>query len=125
MEKKFYKVPVFEEIHSVHERRQIGQIIVEKKLLGVKEVVSGIEMDVVSSELPLFLFAEADTERLGHYIYVNRYSLKPENIATREEVATYVDEYEQNPFRKIADDMLTKKQQAKAMKKIRSSKKNN
>ena len=121
MRKKYYNVTVYETTKE-HERQRIGKIIVEKNLLGVQEIVSGIEMDRVLTNGPICLFADADIEKFGHYVFVEHSSIKTSSVATPKEVEEYIDNYENNPFKNIADDMLTKKQQAKALKKVRSAK---
>ena len=114
MQKKYYNVTVYETTKE-HERQRIGKIIVEKNLLGV-------QMDRVLTNGPICLFAAADIEKFGHYVFVEHSSIKTSSLATPREVEEYIDNYENNPFKNIADDMLTKKQQAKALKKVRSSK---
>lgn len=124
MYQKFYNVTVYEATKE-HEKKEIGKIIVEKNLLGVQEIVSGIEMDRVKTRGPIYLFADSDIEKYGHYIYVTNSSINSSNIATSKEVEEYIDNYANSPFKKIADEISTRQQQAKALKKVNSSKKSN
>lgn len=124
MHKKFYNVTVYE-VTKDHGKKGIGKIIVEKNLLGVQEIVSGIEMDRVKTPGPIYFFADSDIEKYGHYIYVRSSSINSSNIATSKEVEQYIDNYENNPFKIIADEISTRKQQAKALKKVNSSKNSN
>lgn len=119
MGKKFYKTDVFE--MKEEQARRVGKVIVEKNLLGVKEVVSGVEMDCIHSIVPSGIVA-ADIARTGHYIFVNKREINKNTIATPEEVIAYVDEYENNPFKPIADEIVTKEQRKKAMSKARKIK---
>lgn len=115
MGKKFYKTEVFE--YGDSKIRKAGDIIVEKRLLGVREIVSGVEMDCIHDLLP-FNIAEADIARTGHYIYVRRSQLNNDSVATQADIISYVDGYENNPFKKIADEIITKEQRQKAMTKV-------
>ncbi len=121
MYKKFYNVTVYETTKE-HPKKELGKIIVEKSLFGVQEIVSGIEMDRVITPGPICLFAETDIEKYGHYIYVSNNSINSSNVATSKEVEEYIDSYENNPFKKIADEIVTKKQQSKALKKVHNKK---
>lgn len=114
MGKKFYKADVFEMKEG--KARRVGKVIVGKNLLGVKEVVSGVEMDCIHSIVPSGIVA-ADIERTGHYIFVNKREINKNTIATPEEVIAYVDEYENNSFKPIADEIVAKEQKEKAMSK--------
>lgn len=114
MGKKFYKTDVFE--MKGNKPRIVGKIIVEKHFLGAKEVVSGVEMDCIHSIVPTGIVA-ADIERTGHYVFVNKSEINKNTVATPEEVIAYVDEYENNPFKPIADEIVAKEQREKAMSK--------
>ena len=119
MGKKFYKTDVFEMKEG--QARRVGKVIVEKNLLGVKEVVSGVEMDCIHSIVPSGIVA-ADIARTGHYVFVNKNEINKNTVATPEEVISYVDEYENNPFKPIADEIVTKEQRKKTMSKARKIK---
>ncbi len=107
MGKKFYKTDVFEMKEG--QERRVGKVIVEKNLLGVKEVVSGVEMDCIHSIVPSGIVA-ADIARTGHYVFVNKSEINKNTVATPEEVIAYVDEFDFNPLKAIGDELVTKEQ---------------
>ncbi len=97
---KFYKVSVRNENSEI-----IAKAIVSNSLFGVEEIVTRHSMDkFYLKNAPFSMiqrFVEKDKRENGWYGFVAREDLKKENIATREEVIKYVDNFEISDFKNL------------------------
>lgn len=102
---KLYKVELFQS--RDRKTTKVDDIIVEKSFLGVREIVSGIEIDLHTiSGTPLesimYDIVCDDIERTGYYLFTRRTYIRKENRATKQDIEEYVDNYENSEFNKVA-----------------------
>ncbi len=121
---KLYKVELFQS--RDRKTTKVDDIIVEKSFLGVREIVSGLEIDLHTiSGTPLesimYDIVCDDIERTGYYLFTRRIYLKKENLATKQDIEEYVDNYQNSEFNKVVQEI---KRHEETRKKVKSKGKN-
>ncbi len=101
--KKYYKVKVFEKEHvdykfnPTSDSKCIGEIIVVKGRLKVRELLTGFSIDIAldSDEVVPDIYKQ---DLFGRDLYINGADLNDENVVSQKEMDAYIDNYDSDTF---------------------------
>ncbi len=109
---KLYKVNYDGSVCNHAKLEYVDSIIVKKKLIGVKDILTGYgEIDVVNHYIvrdERLDYASRKPEKAlknGYHLVVFVENMVPKNQATLEDIVQYVDRYEESNWKKIYDEM--------------------
>lgn len=113
---KVYKVSLFkvnyEGFSDYGKLTYVDKIIVKKKLIGVREILTGYgEIDTINhyvmkdKRLDYYSRKPDKAMKNGYHLVVFAESMVPKNRATEEDINRYVEDYENSNWKKVYDDM--------------------
>ncbi len=101
--KKFYKVKVFEKekvdysYKPISDCKLIGEIIVIKEKLKARELLTGFSIDIVKEDVDIVpnIYKQ---DLFGRDLYINIIDFNDKNLASKEELNAYIDNYDSKTF---------------------------